>query len=394
MDFNEIKVLDEENIVGCYGRFGLGIESGEGARCRSFDGKEYIDFTSGIGVNLLGFCDEKWVKAVCEQAGKLNHTSNLYYTAPGTKLADILCKKTGGVMKKVFFANSGAEANECAIKTARKYGSDKYGEGRNEIITLINSFHGRTLTTLSATGQDVFHKNFSPFTEGFVYAKANDFADVESKVSEKTCAVMMEVVQGEGGVVALDEDFVKAVAKLCAEKDILLIIDEVQTGIGRTGKLFGYMNYGVEPDIVTSAKGLGGGLPIGAALFGAKTESVLGKGDHGSTFGMNPICCAGALAVMDSVNDEFLLDVKRKGDIIKTRLEAMSCDITVSGMGMMIGVEIKGKDSKQIVAAALENGLMLLTAKNKVRMLPPLNISDEDIEEGLEILEKTLKNMQ
>jgi len=393
MDFNEIKVLDEENIVGCYGRFALGIESGEGARCKSFDGKEYIDFTSGIGVNSLGFCDEKWVKAVCEQAGKLNHTSNLYYTAPGTKLAEVLCKKTGGVMKKVFFANSGAEANECAIKTARKYGSDKYGEGRNEIITLINSFHGRTLTTLSATGQDVFHKNFGPFTEGFLYAKANDFADVESKVSEKTCAVMMEVVQGEGGVVALDEDFVKAVANLCKEKDILLIIDEVQTGIGRTGKLFGYMNYGVEPDIVTSAKGLGGGLPIGAALFGAKTESVLGKGDHGSTFGMNPICCAGALAVMESVTDVFLLDVKRKGDIIKTKLEAMSCDVTVSGMGMMIGVEIKGKDSKQIVASALENGLMLLTAKNKVRMLPPLNISDEDIEEGLEILEKTLKNM-
>ncbi len=393
MDFNEIKVLDEENIVGCYSRFGLAIESGEGARCRSFDGKEYIDFTSGIGVNSLGFCDEKWVKAVCEQAGKLNHTSNLYYTEPGVKLAEILCKKTGGVMKKVFFANSGAEANECAIKTARKYGSDKYGEGRNEIITLINSFHGRTLTTLSATGQDVFHKNFAPFTEGFVYAKANDFADVESKVSEKACAVMMEVVQGEGGVVALDEDFVKAVAALCKEKDILLIIDEVQTGIGRTGKLFGYMNYGVEPDIVTSAKGLGGGLPIGAALFGAKTESVLGKGDHGSTFGMNPICCAGALAVMQRVTDEFLLDVKRKGDIIKTRLEAMSCDITVSGMGMMIGVEIKGKDSKQIVASALENGLMLLTAKNKVRMLPPLSISDEDIEKGLEILEKTLKNM-
>ena len=376
-------------MMHTYGRFNVAIESGKGAAAKDIDGKEYIDFTTGIGVNALGYCDDGWVKAVSEQLNKVQHISNLYYSPVQVECAKQLCTRTG--FDKVFFGNSGAEVNECAIKLARKYSFDKYGEGRNEIIALNNSFHGRTVTTLSATGQDVFHQYFFPFTEGFVFADANDTDSVKALVNDKTCAVMMELIQGEGGVMPLEQDFVKDVERLCRDNDLVLIIDEVQTGVGRTGKLYCYENYGIEPDIITSAKGLGGGLPFGACLCGEKQSGVLGAGTHGTTFGGNPVACAGALEILKRVDTpEFLSQVNEKGEYIKNKLMQMDGVSQVRGLGLMIGIVLEKDNAKEVAARCVENGLLILTAKNLLRMLPPLNISYEDIDKGLEILEKSL----
>ncbi|MCL2055715.1 MAG: aspartate aminotransferase family protein [Oscillospiraceae bacterium] len=389
MYFSEIKKLDQQYVANTYARFDLDVASGADARASDVSGKQYIDFSSGIGVNSLGFGNPKWVDAVKKQIDTLAHISNLFYTTPQMELAKLLCEKTG--MKRVFFSNSGAEANEGAIKTARKYGADKYGPERCEIVTLQNSFHGRTIATLAATGQDAFHKNFGPFPAGFVYAKADDIGDLESKISGKTCAVMIEPVQGEGGVIALEKDFVGAVAKLCAEKDILLIVDEIQSGVGRTGKFLSCEHYGIKPDIVTLAKGLGGGLPIGAVLFGDKTKDTLGFGDHGSTFGGNPIVCAGAAEVLRSLDGKFLDDVTEKGEYFANKLCAIEHVSGISGKGMMIGIELlDGIAALDAVKAAIKKGLILLTAKTKIRLLPPLTISYDEIDRGLDILRDVL----
>ena len=391
MNSIELKKIDNQNVANTYARFDLALKSGKGATCWDFEGKSYVDFTSGIGVNSLGFCDEKWSAAVAKQAATLNHVSNLYYTEPGALLAETLCKVTG--CKKVFFGNSGAEANEGAIKAARKYSFDKYGEGRSTILTLVNSFHGRTVTTLSATGQDHFHQFFFPFTGDFSYALANDIEDVKAKLDNTVCAVMIEFIQGEGGVVPLDETFVKEVAALCSEKDVLLIADEVQTGAGRTGKFLASEWYGVTPDITTMAKGLGGGLPIGAVLFGEKTESVLGFGDHGSTFGANPISCAGANAVLETITCPKLLEkVASRFDAVKAALAGCEEVTGLTGKGMMIGISLKSKKSSEVAKACIEKGLLVLTAKEKVRLLPPLTISDEEFEKGLDILSDVLSH--
>ncbi len=384
---------DHKYIMGTYNRYDLVIEKGKGALCYSPEGKEYIDFSAGIGVNSLGFCHEGWVSAITEQLHKLQHTSNLFYTEPCGKLAELLVEKTSFL--KMFFANSGAEANEGAIKTARKYsnlkyGTDAQGNGRTDIITLVNSFHGRTMTTLTATGQESYHKNFHPFSPGFSYAIPNDIEDLKSKITEKTCAIMIEIVQGEGGVQELEREYVKEIESLCAEKDILLICDEVQAGIGRTGKLFAYEHYGIKPDLVTVAKGLGGGLPIGGILFGEKTCNVLTHGDHGTTFGGNPVICAGGIAVIKFMTEDFLKEVAEKGAYMREKLLAMDEVEQVSGLGMMIGVKLKEKDSSQVVKKALEKGLILITAKEKVRILPPLNISYAEIDKGLDILKKAV----
>ena len=386
--FDEIKKLDNSYIANTYNRFNVAFKCGKGATLYDFNDKKYIDFSSGIGVNAFGVCDDVWTNAVIEQTKKLSHMSNLYYTLPQAQLAHLLCAKTG--MKKVFFANSGAEANEGAIKTARKYSHDKYNENRSEIITLVNSFHGRTITTLKATGQDVFHKNFYPFTEGFVYAKANDINDVLEKINDSTCAIMMELVQGEGGVLPLEKEFVKNVEKIAKEKDILLIIDEVQTGNGRTGYLYAYQGFGINPDIVTTAKGIGGGLPLGAVLFNSKTENVLGFGDHATTFGGNPIVCAGAYSIIERMNDEFLDLVKQKGNYIEEFCNGIKNVESISGMGMMIGIKTT-KPARDVVAKCLENGLVVLTAKDKIRFLPPLNISMAELVEGLKIFKKVVE---
>lgn len=388
MNSNEIKTLDKEKIVGTYGRYDMAADHGHGARCVSADGTEYIDFTSGIGVNSLGFCDEKWAAAVTEQLGKLQHVSNLFYTEPQVKVADILTSRTG--LKKVFFGNSGAEANEAAIKAARKYGNTVKGEGANQIITLNNSFHGRTMATITATGQEHYHHFFDPFVGGFKYCDANDIAGLEKLADDSVCAIMMEMIQGEGGVVPLNSEFVKAAEKICREKDILLIIDEVQTGIGRTGKLFAYEYFDVKPDIVTFAKGIGGGLPIGGTLFGEKCCDVLQPGDHGTTYGGNPVACAGALAVLDRIDDDFLKEVEEKGAYMKEKILGFSGVKGVTGMGLMMGISIEG-DAAETVKKALKNGLMSLTAKDKIRLLPPLTIEYGDIDKGLAILEDALK---
>lgn len=386
----EIKKWDSEYIAHTYNRFDLVLKEGKNATVKDFDGKEYVDFTSGIGVNSLGYCNDEWSKAVSEQSKSLNHVSNLYYSEPDVLLAKKLCERTH--FKKVFFANSGAEANEGAIKVARKYSHDKYQKDRYEIITLVNSFHGRTITTLSATGQDVFHKYFTPFTEGFIYAKANDLEDVLSKISDKTCAVMMEMVQGEGGVISLDKDFVQSIYKVCKEKDIMFIVDEVQTGIGRCGTLFSYENFDIEPDIVSSAKGLGGGLPIGAVLMNETVENVFNFGDHGTTFGGNPIVCAGANVVLDTIDEEFLKEVNKKSDYIRNKIKTMKHVKDVSGLGLMIGIELdESVNAKDIVVKCIEEGAIFLTAKTKVRLLPPLTITKDEIDKGLNILESSGK---
>lgn len=389
MYFSEIKKLDGQYVANTYARNDLDVQQGSGAACFDSAGKRYIDFSSGIGVNSGGFTNPKWVKAVKDQIDTLAHMSNLFYTMPQMELAKKLCERTG--MQRVFFANSGAEANEGAIKTARKYGSDKYGPHRHEIITLVNSFHGRTITTLAATGQDIFHKNFGPFPEGFLYAKANDLDDLKSKVSGNTCAIMIECIQGEGGVIPLEEGFIKGIEKICAENDILLVIDEIQTGMGRTGKLMSYEHFSIKPDVVSLAKGLGGGLPIGAVLFGNKTKDTLGLGDHGSTFGGNPVSCAGAVEILNMMDGKFLDSVSEKGTYIAEKLLKLDGVVSVSGKGMMIGVEIaEGLVSGEIIKTAIKHGLLLLTAKHKVRMLPPLSITYEEIDEGLAIFEKVL----
>ena len=391
MTFAEIKELDQQYVAHTYGRFDFALKCGSGAECEDYDGKKYIDFSTGIGVNAFGFADPDWVKAVSEQAAKFAHISNLYYTEPGVKAAKMICEKSG--MKKVFFGNSGAEANEGMIKAARKYAQTKYGKERYEIITLINSFHGRTITTVAATGQDSMHVNFDPFTPGFVYAKANDFDDLLSKVSDKTAGIMMEMIQGEGGVIPLDKEFVDKVAALCKEKDILLMVDEVQTGNGRTGYYYAYQAFGIQPDIVSTAKGLGGGLPIGAVMFGEKTENTLVPGDHGSTFGMNPVCCAGACAVLQKLDEALLADVKKKSAVIFEKAAKFENVASVTGMGLMIGIELKSGTSKAVAVKCLEKGLIVLTAHEKVRLLPPLNITEEQLEKGLAILEEAIKEV-
>lgn len=380
---------DKQFVANTYARFPIELVSGKGAILKDSNGKEYIDLGSGIAVNIFGVADDEWQKAVTHQLSVLPHTSNLYYSEPCSTLAELLCERTG--MKKVFFSNSGAEANECAIKVARKYAFDKYGdESHSTIITLKNSFHGRTIATLKATGQDVFHTDFGPFPEGFVYAEANNFDDVKKFVDTDKCiAVMMELVQGEGGVCKLDENFVKSVAKLVKEKDMLLIIDEVQTGNGRTGELYAYMHYGIQPDIVTTAKGLGGGLPIGATMLGENVENVLTYGSHGSTFGGNPVSCAGACNIIKRIDDKLLNEVKEKSSYIFSELEGSKGVKSVSGLGLMIGVETE-KPAKEVANACIEKGVLVLTAKTKVRLLPSLNIDWDDLKKAIRILKEVI----
>ena len=368
-----------------YGRYDLVLDSGSGRQAVDENGKKYIDFGSGIGTNSLGYCNENWVRAICDQAHKIQHTSNYYYTKVQADFAKALCETAG--YTDMFFGNSGAEANECAIKIARKYSFDKYGKGRSNIITLVNSFHGRTLCTLSATGQDVFHNYFFPFVEGFVNVEANNIEDLRSKLDDTVCAVMFEYIQGEGGVMALQQEFVDEIYSLCAEKDVLTIADEVQTGVGRTGKFLAGDNFGKKADLTTLAKGLAGGVPIGVCLSGEKCANVLTAGTHGSTFGGNPISCAGGLAVLETVNKPgFLDEVARKGAYIREKLLTSPEVASVSGMGLMIGIELKNKKAGDVVKAALDKGLLLLTAKTKIRLLPPLTITYEEIDKGLEIL--------
>ena len=383
-----------EHVMPTYGRYDLVLDKGEDQTAVSEEGREYIDFGSGIGTNSLGYCNDEWVDAVCAQAHKIQHTSNYYYTKVQADFAEKLCGITG--YSKMFFGNSGAEANECAIKLARKYSFDKYGKDaeRNIIITLVNSFHGRTMGTLSATGQDVFHNYFFPFLPGFVNVKANDIDDLHRVLEEnkdKVCAIMFECIQGEGGVVGLDEAFVKAIFEAAEKNDILTICDEVQTGVGRTGKFLASMNYGVKPNIVTMAKGLAGGLPIGVCLADEKCKDVLTKGTHGSTFGGNPVVCAGGMAVLNKVSEEgFLDEVVKKGDYIRSKLKDLPEVTGISGMGLMMGISLKTKQAGDICKACLDNGLLILTAKEKLRFLPPLTISYEEIDKGLEILTKLL----
>ncbi len=381
---NNIFETDKSYVASTYARFPVQIVSGKGSLLTDVNGKEYIDMGSGIAVNTFGTADSEWVAAVTAQLNTLQHTSNLFYTEPCALLAKKLCEKTG--MKKVFFSNSGAEANECAIKTARKYAADKKGSEYYTIVTLKNSFHGRTVTTLAATGQDVFHTQFLPLTDGFVYAEANNFEQVKQLALEnKAAAIMFEVVQGEGGVNALEKDFVQQLVSFAHSEDILLVADEVQTGNGRTGELYGYMNYGFEPDIVSTAKGLAGGLPLGATLFGEKTADVLTAGTHGSTFGGNPVCCAGALNVLDRLDAEMLENVKRKSRYVIEALSGASGVKSVSGLGLMLGIETE-RPAAEVLAACRENGVLVLTAKTKVRLLPPLNIPDDLLEKAVAVI--------
>ena len=380
---------DKEYVAGTYGRFPVEIVSGKGSRMYGIDGKEYIDMTSGIGVNAFGACDPEWVAAVSAQAATLQHTSNLYYTQPCARLAKALCEKTG--MAKVFFGNSGAEANECAIKVARKYSAQKKGDGCYTIVTLENSFHGRTLTTLAATGQDHYHELFQPLTPGFIHAVANDVEGLKKVVAENCVAgIMLECIQGEGGVVPLTKEFVQTAAQLCKENDIPLIIDEVQTGNGRTGKLYAYMNYDIQPDIVSTAKGLGGGLPIGAALMSEKVQNVLVAGDHGSTYGGNPVCAAGALSVINRLDESFLAQVKAKSEYVFQELQNAPGVEAVTGMGLMIGIKTE-KAAKDVVSACMAKGVLVLTAKDKVRLLPPLNIPMEDLKQAVQVVKEACK---
>lgn len=382
------KELDNQYVAHAYGRFDVALTKGQGSTLYDENGKKYIDFGSGIGVTAFGINDPVWTKAVEEQLHRVQHTSNLYYTAPCAKLAQLLCEKSG--MKKVFFGNSGAEANEGAIKFARKYSFDKYGAGRSTIITLVNSFHGRTITTLAATGQDSFHTMFDPFTPGFKYCPANDIAALQAAATDDVCAVLFECVQGEGGVNNLAPAFVNAIAKLAKEKDILMAVDEVQTGNGRTGTYFAYQQYGITPDIVTTAKGLGGGLPIGAVLFGEKLQDTMTPGSHGSTFGGNPVVAAGACSIVERIDDDFLSEVQRKSEKIRTALAKVKGVQSISGMGLMLGIETD-KPAGEVAKACLANGLLILTAKTKLRLLPALNISDAELDEGLEILKGVLE---
>ena len=381
---SDIKTIDREYVANTYARFPVEIVSGYGSLVYDDTGKEYIDMGSGIGVTAFGIADDTWKAAVIEQLGKLQHMSNLYYTQPCALLAQLLCEKTG--MKKVFFCNSGAEANECAIKAARKYAAETKGADHFTIVTLQNSFHGRTLTTLAATGQEHYHELFQPLTPGFVHAAAGDLEGTKAlALQTKAAAVMIECIQGEGGVIALDPAYVKGLADFCREQDILLIVDEVQSGNGRSGALYSYMNYGVEPDIVSTAKGLGGGLPLGATLFGEKTQNVLGSGDHGSTFGGNPAVCAGALSVLRRIDGDFLAQVLEKSAFVFSALQGAEGVESVSGMGLMIGIKTV-KPAAEVVRSCMENGVLCLTAKDKVRLLPALNIPMETLKKAVEII--------
>lgn len=390
MKFSDVKLLDEKNIMHTYNRFPISIESGKGCLAKDINGKEYIDFTSGIGVNCLGYCHERLVNALIRQASKVQHISNLYYNSIQVSMAEKICEVSG--LDKVFLCNSGAEANEAAIKLARKYSSDKYNcKSRSEIITLLDSFHGRTITTLSGTGQDVFHKHFQPFTEGFKYAQPNDIESVKNTIDQNTCAIMIELIQGEGGVKPLNVDFVKEIAKICESQDLLLIVDEVQTGVSRTGSFFCFEQFQISPDIVTTAKGLGGGFPIGACLCNEKLSETLSPATHGSTFGGNPLACAVSLEVLDIVSKEdFLKSIQDKGLYFKSKLNEINGLSNVRGLGLMIGFETIGIGAKQLASCCVENGLLILTAKGSIRFLPPLNISYEDIDNGLSIFERSL----
>ena len=381
-----IKELDNNYVASTYARFPVCLTKGNGSRVTDDEGREYIDLGTGIAVNTFGYSDREWAAAVAEQLTQLQHTSNLYYNEPCARLAEALCQRTG--MKKVFFSNSGAEANECAIKAARKYGELNKGCEYTTIITLKDRFHGRTLTTLAATGQEVFHKDFLPLTEGFVYATANDLDDVKRLAGEnKCCAVMFEVVQGEGGVRPLTNEFLLGLEAFAKENDLLLIADEVQTGNGRTGMLYGYMNSGIMPDIVSTAKGLGGGLPIGATMLGEKVKDVLGAGMHGSTFGGNPVCCAGALNIISRLTEECLEGVRQRSHYIFSELNDAKGIKSVSGLGLMIGVECE-KDAGEVIAACRERGVLVIKAKHKVRLLPALNINMNDLKEAINILKE------
>lgn len=381
-----IKQIDKQYIANTYARFDLQLVKGKGSLVYDEAGKEYIDLGSGIAVNIFGVNDEVWKEAVTDQLSQIQHTSNLYYNAPCALLAKTLCERTG--MKKVFFSNSGAEANETAIKTARKYGELKKGKDHYVIVTLKNSFHGRTITTLSATGQDVFHQHFTPMTDGFVHATANDIEDLQRIVqTQKCCGVMIELVQGEGGVMALDKEYVQAVAALCQKEDLLLLIDEVQTGNGRTGALYAYMQYGVKPDVVTTAKGLGGGLPIGATLLGEKAQDLFTPGLNGSTFGGNPVCAAGALSIVNRIDEALLAGVAEKSAYIFDELRGAKGIKSVSGMGLMIGIECE-KDASEVIAACMEKGVLVIKAKNKVRLLPALNIPMKLLKKAIKIIKE------
>lgn len=373
---------DKEFVANTYARFPIDIVSGKGSLVTDSDGKEYIDLGSGIAVNTFGVADDEWIKAVTAQLGKFQHTSNLYYTEPCAALAEELCKRTG--MKKVFFSNSGAEANECAIKAARKYAADKKGKDCFKIITLNNSFHGRTLTTLAATGQEAFHRDFLPLTEGFVSVEPTPEA-LTAAVGDDTAAIMFEIVRGEGGVIPLERPFIDAAVGIAKEKDILLIADEVQCGNGRSGKLYAYMNYGFMPDIVSTAKGLCGGLPLGATMLGEKVENVFTPGSHGSTFGGNPVCCAGALNILSRLDDALLREVSEKSEYIFSEMSGADGVESVSGLGLMIGIETK-KPAKEVVSECMKNGVLALTAKDRVRLLPALNIPFDLLKKALEIL--------
>lgn len=384
----DVKQTDKKYIMGTYGRYDIELTHGKGSTVFSNDGKKYIDFGSGIAVNTFGFADPEYISAVTAQLNKIQHSSNYYYTEPCARLAELLCTRTG--MSRVFFSNSGAEANECAIKAARKYGTDR-DENKNVIITLKNSFHGRTVTTLSATGQDVFHHSFTPFTEGFVYVEAGNTDELQKAAIENDCcAIMMEMIQGEGGVIPLDRAFVDAAAKIAAEHNMLIIVDEVQTGNGRTGTLYAYEQYGLHPDIVTTAKGLAGGLPIGATMFAERLADILPPGSHGSTFGGNPVSCAAAVNVISRIDSALMAHITEKSKYLVSELKSIKGITGVSGMGYMLGASVTG-DAHEIAAKCLENGLLILTAKDRLRLLPALSISDAEIDAGLEILKKVME---
>ena len=389
MTFQEIKDQDQQYIMRTYGRVDVALVKGQNARAWDAEGKEYIDFTSGIGVNCLGYGDPQWAAAVAAQAGEIQHLCNYYYSPQNTALAQELCQAAG--MAQAFFCNSGAEANECAIKIARKYGEKR---GAHRILTLVNSFHGRTLTTLAATGQEGFHKDFLPLTEGFLYAPAGDLREVDRQMDGTVCAVLIEGVQGEGGVVPMDPEFVQGLRKLCDERDVLLMMDEVQTGVGRTGYFYSYQGYGIVPDVATSAKGLAGGLPIGACLVGEKLRNILKPGQQGSTFGGNPVVCAGAREVVRRVSaPEFLQAVLEKGEYITKRLENLPQVEFVRGRGLMLGIKLKSGDAHDVLVECAKQGLLVLTAKELVRFLPPLTITVEEIDKGLSIFAKVLQEV-
>lgn len=389
MTYEEIKHTADQSLMPTYAHFDAALVRGKGATLSGPGGETYIDFTAGIGVSSLGYGDEAWAQAVAKQAALLAHTSNLYYNPVVAQAAKLLCEKSG--FARVFFANSGAEANECAMKLARKYSFDTYGAGRSTIVTLKNSFHGRTMETLTATGQDELHQYFDPFPPGFRYAAANDLESLKAALDDTVCAVMMEPVQGEGGVQPLDEDFVRAAAALCRERDILLLFDEVQTGVGRTGRLYAWEHFGVRPDVLTSAKGLGGGLPVGACLCVERLGSVMGPGTHGSTFGGNPVVCAGVCEVLSRMDDTLLEQVCQKGEFLRTALSECGEVAEIRGMGLMLGLVLKTKQAKAVAARCVEKGVLVLTAKTLVRLLPPLTISEEELKRGAAILKAVLE---